>query len=109
LFPIFSLDQDDDRDETDVDSEEEMEKERQKDLEERDKFAERLKEKDKEKQRSVMSKSEKKVSICESFVIYDQLISCLNSILAYLTWKIVTLFCLPAVSCQLTFVNQLFS
>lgn len=55
-----NLDKDDDRDETDEDSEEEMEKDRLKDLDERDKFAERLKKKDKEKQRSVMSKSEKK-------------------------------------------------
>lgn len=59
---IESLDKDDDRDETDEDSEEEMEKDRLKDLDERDKFAERLKKKDKEKQRSVMSKSEKKVN-----------------------------------------------
>lgn len=58
---VFSLDKDDDRDETDVDSEEEIEKERLKDLDERDQFAERLKVKDKEKQRSVISKSEKKV------------------------------------------------
>lgn len=59
---IDSLDKDDDRDETDEDSEEEMEKDRLKDLDERDKFAERLKKKDKEKQRSVMSKSEKRVN-----------------------------------------------
>lgn len=55
-----NLDKDDDRDETEEDSEEEMEKDRLKDLEERDKFAERLKTKDKDKQRSVMSKSEKR-------------------------------------------------
>lgn len=59
---IDSLDKDDDRDETEEDSEEEMEKDRLKDLEERDKFAERLKTKDKEKQRSIMSKSEKRVN-----------------------------------------------
>lgn len=59
---IDSLDKDDDRDETEEDSEEEMEKDRLKDLEERDKFAERLKTKDKDKQRSVMSKSEKRVN-----------------------------------------------
>lgn len=59
---IESLDKDDDRDETEEDSEEEMEKDRLKDLDERDKFAERLKKKDKEKQRSVMSKSEKRVN-----------------------------------------------
>lgn len=58
---IDSLDKDD-RDETEEDSEEEMEKDRLKDLEERDKFAERLKTKDKDKQRSVMSKSEKRVN-----------------------------------------------
>lgn len=64
---IDSLDKDDDRDETEEDSEEEMEKDRLKDLEERDKFAERLKTKDKDKQRSVMSKSEKRVNSAIDF------------------------------------------
>lgn len=59
---IDSLDKDDDRDEIEEDLEEEMEKDRLKDLEERDKFVERLKIKDKDKQRFVMFKFEKRVN-----------------------------------------------
>ncbi len=51
----------------DSDSEDEMDKmerDRMQDLKERDEFAKRLLDKDKDKQRSVMSKSERKVQTC---------------------------------------------
>lgn len=57
VISFRDLDADDKMDSDSSDSE----KERLQDLEERDKFANRLREKDKDSQRKVMSKSEKKV------------------------------------------------